>query len=280
LCVAKRIKINIPKDYGICTLSVVPIRLRPEDGSEMVTQLLFGETFQILQRKNASWIKILTHYDAYEGWIDPKQVELLTEEEFLSFHYDVAVSCEAVQMISVKDQTIPILIGSSLPNFDGMRFRTPMGHAHFNGVMQMGNSRQYAATHLEKLCRKFLRAPYLWGGRSLFGVDCSGFTQVVFKCLGIKLPRDAYQQVFSGQIVDFVEESLPGDLAFFHNDVDKIVHVGVILRNQEIIHASGMVRIDLIDHEGIFNREKKRYTHKLKIIKRVGQFFYSEEEKN
>jgi gamma-D-glutamyl-L-lysine dipeptidyl-peptidase len=121
---------------------------------------------------------------------------------------------------------------------------------------------------IRELVLSWLNAPYQWGGRSVFGVDCSGFTQIIFRQLGIKLMRDAYQQAESGEMVNFISEGRCGDLAFFDNDDKKIVHTGILLGNDEIIHASGRVRIDKIDHYGIFNTEKNSYSHHLRMIKR------------
>jgi gamma-D-glutamyl-L-lysine dipeptidyl-peptidase len=114
-----------------------------------------------------------------------------------------------------------------------------------------------------------LNSPYLWGGKTPFGIDCSGFTQMAYKLAGIKLRRDAWQQAEQGHTINLLEETEPGDLAFFDNDEGNIVHVGIILRDHKIIHAAGKVRIDSIDHYGINNKELKKYTHKLRLIKRM-----------
>ena len=121
----------------------------------------------------------------------------------------------------------------------------------------------------DRTAKEFLNAPYLWGGKSFFGVDCSGFTQLVYKVNNVKLPRDAYQQAEVGEALSFVEESQPGDLAFFENAEGRIIHVGIMLDDQKIIHASGKVRIDTLDSTGIFNQEMNKHTHKLRFVKSI-----------
>ena len=101
------------------------------------------------------------------------------------------------------------------------------------------------------------------------GLDCSGFTQAVFRLNGISLPRDASQQSGIGQVINLVTEALPGDLAFFDNDEGMITHVGLILDSTSIIHASGKVRIDALDHQGIYNVETNKYSHRLRLIRRI-----------
>lgn len=119
-----------------------------------------------------------------------------------------------------------------------------------------------------KTAGSYLNTPYLWGGRSPYGIDCSGFTQMVFKQFGIRLKRDAWQQAGQGEVVDFLQSAKAGDLAFFDNDEGKISHIGIMVDNSQVMHASGKVRTDIIDNQGIYNEEMKRYTHKLRIIKR------------
>ncbi|MDB5282911.1 MAG: hypothetical protein JWO06_1986 [Bacteroidota bacterium] len=251
---------------GISTLSILPIRKEPSHRSEQISQLLFGELYSVLGQQN-SWLQIRCCYDNYEGWIDGSQHFELNEKDFTNTatnNYGMAL--ELVYSAASSTHSIPVVAGSSLPFFDGMNFRIAKEKFIYNGQAVLSEAKNTAM--MERIALRYLNAPYLWGGRSPFGIDCSGFTQIVYKFLGIKLLRDAYQQAEQGSVVNFIEESQPGDLAFFANEEGKITHVGIILKEGKIIHSSGKVRIDKIDHFGINNETQKKYTHKLKIIKR------------
>jgi cell wall-associated NlpC family hydrolase len=178
------------------------------------------------------------------------------------------VSLELVQSAVSSEHHLPILLGSSLPHFDGLNFKLGKEKFVFNGQAVMPGTNGKVAV-LAKVVNKFMRAPYLWGGRSPFGVDCSGFTQVVFKTLGIRLPRDSHQQAACGNRVDFVPEAKAGDIAFFENKEGRIAHAGIIVDTGQIAHAYGHVRLDRLDHQGIYNNELKEYTHRLRVIKRL-----------
>lgn len=254
--------------FGICSVACAPIRLKPSDTSEMISQLLFGECVQV-HRKYKSWVFIRCTLDGYEGWVDLKQIIRISNEEHLALSSDYACSIEVMQVIYNTENAFPVLLGSSLPHFDGLHVRMPDSKFVCNGLVLDPTSVEITPERIERLTKLFLHAPYLWGGRSVFGIDCSGFTQVVFKMLGLAIPRDASQQVHEGTIIDFVANAQVGDLAYFENEQQKVIHVGIVLDDHKIIHASGKVRIDTLDHHGIFNSETKRYTHKLKIIKRI-----------
>ena len=257
--------------YGICHLSVVPCRLEPSDSSEMVTQMLFGEVLKIYEEKRAGWRKIKTAFDDYDCWIDDKQYIEINETEFERLNTSpITVCSEMANIITNIDNNdlTPILLGSSLPSFKENQIRFNKFIYQFDG-QTFDTSQEIAKSNLAENAMMYLNAPYLWGGRSPFGIDCSGFTQVIYKLNGFKLPRDASQQAEIGETLSFIEESKSGDLAFFDNEEGKIIHVGIMLENNNIIHASGKIRIDKIDHQGIFNSETNSYSHRLRLIKKI-----------
>lgn len=254
--------------YGINPLSVVPIRSSASDKSEMVSQILFGEMVEVLETKGA-WSKIRCEWDNYIGWVDSKQLKEITADEFHLYRLNHACSIELVQPAAGQEHYLPITIGANLPNFDGLRFSLNGSSFQFSGQAINPSEIEANAEMLLKMARRYLYAPYLWGGRSPLGIDCSGFTQVVYKLVGIALPRDAKDQVAQGELIDFIELAREGDLAFFENRKGRITHVGIIMGDNQIIHASGQVRIDKIDHYGIYNSEKSKYTHRLRVIKRI-----------
>lgn len=251
--------------YGICNLAIIPLRIEPNDRSEQVSQVLFGEHFEILE-KYKQWFKVRLQYDNYEGWIDSKQCQIISESDFNEISNSAQIlNHDLVEYITTKDNLlIPIPIGSSLSflNFEGINTNS----FEFEGLKVTGIKPK---NELIKTAYMYLNAPYLWGGKTPFGIDCSGFTQMVYKLNGYKLLRDASQQSTQGEALSFIEESEPGDLAFFDNEEGKIIHVGIIMNDNYIIHASGKVRIDRLDHLGIYNAETNRHTHKLRVIKKI-----------
>ena len=250
-------------EYGICNLAVVPMRAEPSDRSEMVSQILFGEAFEILEWKD-KWVQVTTALDNYTGWIDRLQVVMLGHLAYKRLLQTPApVSFRAVtQAWKIFDNTVVYIpAGSSLAFLEGTT--SYIGDQRFEIIGEVGET-----DSVSNIARSFLNAPYLWGGRTHFGIDCSGFTQIVYKLKGIHIKRDASLQAQEGIVVDSVLKAVPGDLAFFNNDEGRITHVGIILGAGQIIHASGKVKIDSIDTQGIYSEELKRYTHRLKTIKR------------
>lgn len=247
--------------YGICPLSIVPIRTLPDDGSEMSSQLLYGEHFKILERRK-KWSKIRTAYDGFEGWAANNQLVFLTEEEYegLSAVGAPELSSDIISHICTDDgMLIPILLGSTT---NGSRI---LQHT-FEG---MSTARKMERQDVVDTAFLYLKAPFLAGGRTPFGIDGAGFAQMVYKIGGFWLKRTAEEQSKQGEPLSFIEESEPGDLAFFDNNEGIIDHVGIILKDNYIIHVNGHVRIDRLDHTGIFNTEEKLYTHQLRVIKKI-----------
>lgn len=254
--------------FGICNLSIIPVRKEPADKSELVSQLLFGEMVEILSTQK-TWRKVKILYDGYEGWVDSKQFASITESEMLKIkETKTTISSDLVQLaIWNKNQICPLVIGSSLPLYKDHKFVIGDTDYVFEGNVIFHDKVQ--PERVLENAYMYLNAPYLWGGRSPFGIDCSGFTQMVFKLCGQPIPRDAWQQAETGMIINLVDEAKDGDLAFFDNSEGKITHVGIIIPGNHIIHASGKVRIDRLDHQGIYNVETKSYSHNLRVIKRI-----------
>lgn len=246
--------------YGLCNLSLIPVRREASDASEMVTQLLYGEFFKVLETKK-SWSKISNAFDHYEGWIDNKQFLEITPEVYHQLDAEeLKLTSDIMEFVSDESGAlISIPIGS---NLNAVRY---LNHQH-DGNFTQGKLPKDKIIDTALL---FLNSPYLWGGKSIFGIDCSGFTQLVYKLNGCKILRDAKDQATQGETLSFIEESEPGDLAFFDNEEGIITHVGIIMSENYIIHAHGRVRIDKLDHSGIFNLESERHTHKLRVIKRL-----------
>jgi len=254
--------------FGIAALSIIPLRAEPKEQSEMINQILFGEIYTILQEKK-KWCRVQLAHDGYEGWIDRLLLTKISEQEFNNRLQETLVSNSLLTVLSDNTEKLNIVRGSSF-------YRLDTSNTTFNFL-----GKEYQITDFESLVSQkdrkeiiktatsYLASPYLWGGRTPFGIDCSGFTQIVYKINGVLIPRDASQQVMVGVSRNFVNEALPGDLAFFDNEEGNVIHVGIVLGNQKIIHASGKVRIDTLDHQGIFNEDTQQYSHKLRVIQNI-----------
>lgn len=243
--------------FACCLLPVVPLRKEPSDGSEMVSQLLFGEPLRVVE-KGEKWIGVASSLDGYEGWVDAKQIRGLSpsqHEELLGWK---GMVCDAMSKVRIGSRVMMLPMGSRLPEGRSSLWES---------VPELVGAS--APESLLTTALSLLGSPYLWGGKTLMGIDCSGFVQVVHSVHGIRLPRDAKDQALCGTLVEGLQESVAGDLAFFSNPQGRVIHVGILLPDQEIIHASGEVRIDRIDSRGIFNRDRGLYTHQLCRIVRV-----------
>jgi len=251
--------------FGICNLSIVPIYLEPIHKSEMVSQLLFGEHFEIIERID-NWTKIKIVFDAYQGWIEEKQFQFISEADFqLLCSEKTVLNADLVEYISGENNLLfPIPLGASLTFLDIPQINT-------SKLIFDGNKtyEQKPKSKILETAFMYLNTPYLWGGKTPFGIDCSGFVQMVYKLNGYNLLRDANQQATQGEVLTFIEEAEAGDLAFFDNEKGEITHVGILMNNSHIIHTHGKVRIDKLDHVGIMNVETNRHTHKLRMIRKI-----------
>jgi len=248
------------------------MRAEPREKSEMCTQILFGEHYTIIEENN-KWCQVRLAFDNHEGWIDRKMVSEIPEDDFLRLNEKPPlVTTDVFNIVQPLGgyKNFLVVAGSSLPDFDNEHKTFRIGDSMY--IMQGNNlapsDRNIRELIIEKALNYF-NSPYLWGGRSPFGIDCSGFSQILYKMAGVPIPRNASEQSLMGDTLGFLEESKPGDLAFFDNEEGNIIHVGVIWEKNKIIHSSGMVRIDNIDQFGIYNVDSRRYSHKLRIMRRI-----------
>lgn len=242
---------------GIIRLGVVSCKAEPSHKAEQINQLLFGETYSI-EEEEEDWIKIKTAFDNYVAWIDRKNHTFLSEEHFNTFTYGNA-SLVLNLIDSVQDKT------------DNTAINVPIGSSIYKKDQDFKHDGNYSSKNIHDLhsyAFKFLNTPYLWGGRTPLGIDCSGFVQMTYKLCGIKLPRDSYQQAEIGQTIDNLEEVKLGDLCFFGSE-QRIDHVGLFLDTKNVIHASGKVKVDAIDSKGIWLEKEQKYSHFLKKIQRI-----------
>jgi gamma-D-glutamyl-L-lysine dipeptidyl-peptidase len=255
---------NLNMENFICENVFVPLRSGPSHKSEMLSQVLFGEKYYPVD-KAGNWMKIETKFDSYQGWIDMDHLQHTSMEEGSSGNVlNRSLVCYK------KDKTKLVLeAGCEIFNPDFSKKEFYIGNSLYTTNKEF--SEYFVSTNdsVADSAMKFINSPYIWGGRLPSGIDCSGFTQLVYKIQGYSIPRDSWQQAETGINIDFIDQAEPGDLVFFDNDRGKISHVGMILSRGLVIHASGRVRIDSIDHQGIFKPEIAGYSHKLRTIRRI-----------
>ncbi len=260
--------------FGINLNSVLPMRSQPEEQSEMVTQLLFGEHFRMIAYQgNFSFVENL--HDGYQGWIDTKMITPVDIDFGQRIQYDnIAVINKPVAncYIESKEENIILPGGSCLPFYNPQTESCTVNGETFHVSQEQVNlpkTKKYSGDDLLSTALMYLNSPYLWGGRNVLGIDCSGLVQVAMNICGQNFPRNASQQVEKGELVSFLIEARGGDLAFFENAEGRITHVGILINNHKILHASGYVKIETIDAQGIINKQSGRYSHQLRVIKRV-----------
>jgi gamma-D-glutamyl-L-lysine dipeptidyl-peptidase len=256
--------------FAYCNVPVMPVRADAFHTAEQTTQLLFGEKAEILETNNRDWARIRCTWDDYEGWCKLSQLALIQKKEHRKdARYYVAGHTGRVIMPKGE---ILLPMGSVLHNMKGGKLDLNGDTGKFKGKKAKQANSELSEANIAATALKYLHAPYQWGGRSVAGIDCSGLTQMVFKLCNFKLMRDASQQATQGEVVDFLVNARCGDLAFFEEREDQINHVGLLLDNETIIHATdaaGRVVIDRFDQGGIISTLLKKRTHKLRMVRRV-----------
>ncbi|MGH2563045.1 MAG: NlpC/P60 family protein [Ginsengibacter sp.] len=257
--------------YAVCCVPVSPLRAEPSHKSEMVSQNLFGEKSIIIERTVVDpiaigWAKVILKYDGYQGWCQLSHLVEIDEDHYTNADKDLTAGW--VNEVDYNGHRMFVPMGCLLSAFKNGKALWRKNSVHFKGEIWNPTEIKITNKIITQVAYKFLNTSYLWGGKSVFGIDCSGFAQMTYKFLNVYLPRDAWQQGEGGTVINFLQEASCGDLAFFDNESGNIIHVGILLNNHEIIHSSGKVRVDKIDTHGILNLETKQRTHTLRIIKR------------
>jgi cell wall-associated NlpC family hydrolase len=256
--------------YAWCSVPVMPLRKEPNHKAEQTTQILFGERVEIMEVNSKDWAYIHNAWDGYEGWCKRSQLTMLTKKEFRKpVKYLAATHTDRVVL---PDSNIWLPIGSELYGYKGGKMMVVGEAGKYKGKLLKVKELKPGCGEMKNAAMQYLHAPYQWGGKSIMGIDCSGLTQMAYRFCNVPIPRDASQQANEGELVDFLQHARCGDLAFFDNSDGKIVHVGLLLDSQTIIHATdtaGKVVIDRIDQAGIISKLLKARTHNLRFVKRI-----------
>jgi cell wall-associated NlpC family hydrolase len=248
----------------VCENVFVPLRSMPSHKSEMLSQVVFGEKYIIIDEV-PGWIKIELEFDGYKGWIDLGHIQhSVATSSGEKFVLNRNLSC-----FRLDGTKMVIEAGSEIYEPDFINKTFIAGKNLYRASEEFSEEYLTGNGSVADTALRFINSPYLWGGRIPSGIDCSGFTQLVYKIHGITIPRDSWKQAETGQTIEFIRDTKAGDLVFFDNDRGKISHVGMILSEGLVIHASGRVRIDTIDHQGIYRRDTGKYSHRLRLIKRI-----------
>ena len=246
----------------VCVVPVSPLRAERAHKSEMVSQLLFGDVVRVMEDEGY-WQKVQVHYDGYEGWCTASHLIPLLRNDYP----EPSFTGNWVNRMNVNDVPMYLPFGCDISFLLHPEFTDGSTRFRYEGKFFEADLQKGFAENVAIISNTFLNTAYLWGGRSVFGIDCSGFTQLACKMAGVKILRDAWQQAEQGNEVS-INEAKRGDLAFFNNENGKVVHVGILLEPDLIVHAAGKVRIDRFCSEGIVRIDTSERTHTLYSIRR------------
>ncbi len=252
--------------YSVCSVPVLPLRKEPNHRAEQVSQLVYGEKAEILEQVGEEWVRVRAEWDNYDGWCRLGQLSLVSKKEYAKEAKFLTASHSGRLILGEAEMWLPM-------GADIIRSKSVVGSAgaKFKGKKLEIKKLELTGAGVCAAALQYVHAPYLWGGKTVMGIDCSGLTQMAFRMCNMAIPRDASFQAMEGEIVDFLQNARPGDLAFFDNAEGKINHVGILLDNENIVHAtdtSGRVVKDRIDQGGIISRRLKKRTHNLRVVKR------------
>jgi len=248
----------------------VPIMHEPDHSSQMVSQLLFGEEFILLER-SSNWLFISLDFDDTKGWVMKQGVELREVKNREEKGVDGPVRLASLPSTTILDLTQGqqrIIPAGAVWNRESGNTLSWYGH-DFELMSGEGFISPGANSNPREIGKRIVSLPSIPGGRSGFGFDGPGLVQMICRMMGKNVPRYCHQQATLGSTINFMYEVEEGDLAFFDNEENEIIHVGMILDDGNILHSATCVSIDLLDHHGIYSNEQKRYTHKLRVIKRI-----------
>lgn len=255
---------------AICSVSIASLSAQATHRSHLVSQILFGERVEILSRKNSEWFRVRCSWDGTVGWVDPKQIYVVKNKELAGLETEsTTFALDHMDGLRSTEMTMRITIGSDLPKCDGINVKLPFGQYQYNGQIVNLQQSRFSAKLLIRIAMKFLHCPHMRGGRSIMGLDAAALPQLIYKLIGITLPRNLEEQARLGEDIGFPTYAMTGDLAFCASRDEVMDTVGIILDEGKVLHLHGRVRIDILDQQGIYDRSAKRYLSKLRSIRRI-----------